>query len=155
MAVKAIVFDFDGVFTDDKVLIDENGKESVTCSRADGYGILLVRELLGIPLLVLSKEKNPVVTQRCKKMQVECVQGVDDKLAYLSVWLREHNIPPEKTIYLGNDVNDCGCLEYVGFGIVTADAHPKAKKSAKYILQNRGGHGAVRELCDSVIEALK
>ena len=150
MDVKAVVFDFDGVFTDDKVLIDERGKESVVCSRSDGFGILLLKEK-GIPILVLSKEVNPVVTRRCMKMDVRCAQGIDDKLAYLSVWLEKQNIPPEQTVYLGNDVNDMECLVYVGTSVVVADAHPLAKRAAMYVLKNNGGNGAVRELCDMIL----
>ena len=81
-SVKLIVFDFDGVFTDNCVYVLENGTEAVSCWRGDGIGLSNVRQLK-IPMLVVSTEKNPVVGQRCKKLKIECIQGCDDKLKVL------------------------------------------------------------------------
>jgi len=148
--VQAIIFDFDGVFTDNRVIINEDGTESVICSRSDGFGISEIKKY-GISLLVLSKEKNPVVQKRCEKLGVPSVQGIDDKKTFLAAWLEEKAINPNNVIYLGNDINDIECLISVGCGVVVADAHNDAKKIAKIILKNKGGQGAVRELCDLVI----
>jgi N-acylneuraminate cytidylyltransferase len=148
--IQAIIFDFDGVFTDNRVIINENGEESVICNRGDGLGISLLKTS-GILLLVVSKEKNPVVQKRCEKMEIPCIQGVDDKKTLVETWLQEQNIDPRNVVYVGNDVNDIKCLKYVGCGVVVADAHPDAKSASKIILNNKGGQGAVRELCDMVI----
>jgi YrbI family 3-deoxy-D-manno-octulosonate 8-phosphate phosphatase len=148
--VTAIIFDFDGVFTDNRVIVNEDGKESVICDRSDGLGISEIKKY-GINLLVLSKEKNPVVRKRCEKLGITCVQGIDDKKTFLSSWLKENAFNLNEVIYLGNDVNDIECLTYVGCGVVVADAHDTAKKAAKIILKRNGGHGAVRELCDHVM----
>lgn len=147
--IDAIVFDFDGVMTDDRVTVDAEGVESVTCSRSDGLGLGHLRRR-GIPLLVLSKERNPVVSMRCTKLQVPCMQAIDDKARVLRGWLEERGLRLDRTIYLGNDVNDLECIEMVGFGVVVADAHPDIRASAKLILNKPGGRGAVRELCDRV-----
>jgi YrbI family 3-deoxy-D-manno-octulosonate 8-phosphate phosphatase len=152
--VKAIIFDFDGVFTDNRVIVNENGQESIICNRSDGLGISEIKKY-GISLLVLSKEKNPVVQKRCEKLGIPCVQGIDDKKTFLSSWLKENAINLNDVIYLGNDVNDIECLTYVGCGVVVADAHETAKKAAKIVLTRNGGHGAVRELCDHVMSKNK
>ena len=152
--IQAIIFDFDGVFTDNKVIVDEDGKESVICNRSDGLGISAIKQY-GLSLLVLSKEKNPVVQKRCEKLGLPCFQGIDDKKTFLTTWLEEKAINPNNVIYVGNDVNDIDCLKYVGCSVVVADAHPDAKLVSKIILNNKGGQGAVRELCDMVIIKIK
>ena len=152
--IQATIFDFDGVFTDNKVIINEKGEESVICSRGDGLGISLLKTS-GILLLVVSKEKNPVVQKRCEKMEIPCIQGVDDKITLVATWLKEQSVDPRNVVYVGNDVNDIDCLKYVGCGVVVADAHQDAKSASKIILNNKGGQGAVRELCDMVILQIK
>jgi spore coat polysaccharide biosynthesis protein SpsF len=152
--IQAIIFDFDGVFTDNRVIVDEDGNESVICNRSDGLGISAIKKC-GFTLLVLSKEKNPVVQKRCEKMGIPYVQGVDDKKTFLVSWLEEKAINRNNVIYLGNDVNDIECLQYVGCGVVVADAHEDVKKVTENILKNKGGQGAVRELCDQVISSWK
>ena len=148
--IQAVIFDFDGVFTDNRVIVDDDGKESVICDRSDGFGISTVRKS-GLPVLVLSTEKNPVVLKRCEKLGIPCVQGIDDKKTFLSAWLKEHEIDCNNVVYVGNDVNDAECLTYVGCGVAVADAHDAAKKVSKIILKNKGGQGAVRELCDLIM----
>lgn len=152
--IGAVVFDFDGVFTDDKVLVDENGKETARCSRSDGMGIGLLRSY-DLPMLVLSKEKNPIVAQRCKKLRLECIHGIDDKLPVLSSWLSERSIDPASVIYVGNDVNDLPCLDWVGCPAAPNDCHPSVLPSIRLHLSKPGGNGAVRELCDLIIGRLR
>ncbi len=148
-SIQFIVFDFDGVFTDNLVYISESGEESVVCNRSDGLGLSKIKDL-GIPMYVISTEKNPVVSQRCKKLEIECVQGCDDKLSTLRQLLLERNCKIENVVYVGNDINDQRCLESVGLPIVVNDAHPDVLSLAQYITKNRGGHGAVREVCDLI-----
>ena len=150
LPLKAVIFDFDGVFTDNKVIVDEDGRESVICDRSDGLGISKLQKT-GLPLLVLSREKNPVVLKRCKKLGIPCVQGVDDKKTVLSAWLKEREIDGKNVIFVGNDINDAECLAAVGCGVVVADAHEDVKRISKIILKRGGGKGAVRELCDMII----
>ncbi len=148
--VSCVVFDFDGVHTDDHVWVDQDGKESVRVKRGDGLGVgMLVSE--GISVLILSTEKNPVVSKRAEKLGVEVLQGQADKAEALEKWLSAKNINPSDVAYLGNDVNDEGCLKLVGWPVVVADAHPAIKPLARMVLKNSGGEGAVRELADVVL----
>jgi YrbI family 3-deoxy-D-manno-octulosonate 8-phosphate phosphatase len=147
--VKMIVFDFDGVFTDNQVYVSEDGKEYVRCSRADGLGIeLLKRTRPDIRLLVLSKEANPVVMARCQKLKIECLHAVEDKLTRLLDICSSLKIDISDVAYIGNDINDLPCLKSVGLPVCPNDAYPEIKKVAKIILNKNGGFGAVREICD-------
>ncbi|MFA5270962.1 MAG: HAD hydrolase family protein [Candidatus Omnitrophota bacterium] len=150
--VKIVVFDFDGVFTDNRVLVSEDGKESVFCSRGDGHGIKLLKEA-GVETLVISTEVNPVVSARCKKLNLRCIQGCENKIKVLARELKRLNIKPKEAAYLGNDVNDLECLETVGLSACVADATYKILKICRYRTKACGGFGAVREFCDFIIEA--
>jgi N-acylneuraminate cytidylyltransferase len=149
--VAALVMDFDGVLTDNRVSVDQDGRESVQCSRADGMGLELLRKA-GLPLLVLSKEQNPVVAARCRKLQVRCEQGIEAKWPALLAYCAELRIAPEQVVYVGNDINDLECMRAVGCGVAVADSHPEALRAAKLVLSANGGAGAVRELCDLILE---
>lgn len=145
--IRLVAFDFDGVFTDNTVLVSEEGIEFVRCWRGDGLGL---RELekLGILIVILSTEENPVVTARSRKLAVRCVQGCRDKRAVLEATATEVDVPLEAVAFVGNDINDAGCLEAVGLPIVVQDAHPDVWALARLRTQTRGGYGAVREVCD-------
>ncbi|MBI4402325.1 MAG: acylneuraminate cytidylyltransferase [Nitrospirae bacterium] len=151
--VTAVVFDFDGVFTDNRVLVSENGAEAVICDRADGLGLDRLRAT-GIPVVVLSTETNPVVAARCRKVGVECQQGIANKLDALRRFASERGISLSDTVYVGNDLNDRDCLAAVGCGIAVADAHPLVRDQAAIVLHAEGGRGAVREVCDLILERL-
>lgn len=149
---RALVFDFDGVFTDNCVWTDQHGVESVRCSRGDGTGIGLLRQANpALHLIVLSSEENAVVTARCRKLKLRAIQGVLDKGTRLRELAAELDIPLSHIAYVGNDVNDRDCLAIVGLPIVVADAHPDVTGLA--LLQTRclGGNGAVREICDTFV----
>lgn len=150
-AIGAVVFDFDGVFTDNGVVVMQDGREAVVCSRFDGMGITRLRKT-GMPMLVLSTEANPVVSARCAKLGLECLQNSADKVADLTRWLAARSIDPATVVYIGNDVNDAGPLQMVGCGVVVADAHPDVMPLARIVLSNVGGRGAVRELCDLIMK---
>jgi N-acylneuraminate cytidylyltransferase len=149
-SIDLVVLDFDGVLTDNRVLVFSDGQEAVTCDRADGLGISRVRRL-GIPIVVLSTEANPVVASRCRKLELECLQGVDDKLAALRRIANERGAELSNTVYVGNDVNDLSCLKVVGCAVVPADTHPGLHPYAHFVLASAGGRGAVRELCDLIL----
>ena len=150
--VKLVVFDFDGVLTDNRVIVGQDGSEYVVCSRADGIGLDLIRRL-GIDSLVLSTEQNPVVKARADKLGVECVHGCDEKWQTLRSILDERGLSRNAVGYMGNDVNDLECLENVAFPIVVADAHPVVRRVAKLVTIRPGGRGAVRELCELIVQA--
>ncbi len=152
--VRLLVFDFDGVFTDNTVLVDETGRESVRCWRGDGLGLERLRRL-ELPVLVLSTEVNPVVAARCRKLRLPCVQGQADKLAALRAEAAGRGIGLEAVAYVGNDSNDAGCLQAVGLPMIVADAHPCVHALAKLVTTQPGGRGAVREICDWFADALE
>jgi len=145
--IKAIAFDFDGVFTDNRVYVMQNGDEAVACNRSDGMGISMLRAK-GVPLVIISTEGNPIVKVRAAKLNLEVIQGVDDKLPRLIDWAGVKGLTLNQIAYLGNDINDLGCLKKVGLGVVVADAYPAAMDAADLILTKKGGHGAVREVAD-------
>jgi N-acylneuraminate cytidylyltransferase len=149
-AIKAIVFDFDGVMTDDQVYITESGEEMVMASRSDGMGISALKSA-GLKLLILSKERNPVVTKRAEKLQIEVIQSCDNKLEALTEWLSKNQLPLSQCAYVGNDINDLQCMQAVRLAIAPVDAHPVAAQAAHWRLTRAGGKGAIRELSDAII----
>ena len=155
-SVHTIVFDFDGVFTNNKVWVDQNGVESVCCDRSDGLGLDFLRVFAEknnwyLNYFILSKEKNSVVSTRAKKIQVKSVQAISDKADYLTTYLREKNLSPCGLIYLGNDLNDLAAMEVSGYSVAPLDAHPLIMKQADLILQKNGGEGFVREFIELLI----
>ena len=148
---KLLALDFDGVLTDNKVIVNEEGGESVVCSREDGLGIELLNAFTEIETIVLSKETNPVVAKRCQKLHINYVQGVEDKIEKLKEESRNRGISLEQVIFVGNDVNDLDCIKYVGIGICVADALPPLKRFSKLVTSKRGGCGAVREVCELIL----
>jgi D-sedoheptulose 7-phosphate isomerase len=145
-----VVFDFDGVMTDNRVRVHQSGEEAVSCHRGDGWGIARLREA-GFEVVVLSTETNPVVAARCRKLKIEAIQGSGDKLASLQLLARGRNLNPEQIAYVGNDVNDLGCMEWVGWPIAVADAMPEVRAIAKWVTRLPGGRGAVREVADRLV----
>ncbi|MFD5214167.1 cytidylyltransferase domain-containing protein [Microbacterium sp. NPDC058345] len=150
IAAAALVTDFDGVHTDDTATVDSEGRESVRVSREDGMGVSRLRRA-GIPMLVLSTEQNPVVARRAEKLRVPVLHGIDDKAAALAAWASENGIPLADIAYVGNDVNDLGALDLVGWPIAVANAHPAVKAAARVVLARRGGEGAVREVIERML----
>jgi len=142
--IKLVAFDFDGVFTNNMVYVDEKGNETVRCCRSDGIGLRKLGRL-GIATVVISSEMNPVVKARCQKLGIQCIQTRDKLSALLAL-----ETPPQNTAFLGNDTNDLECLKAVWLPIVTRDAHPDVIPYAKYVTSLNGGEGAVREVCDLI-----
>lgn len=150
--ITMVVFDFDGVFTDNTVYVDQNGVESVRCWRGDGLGLDLLRQR-NIELAVMSTETNPVVEARCKKLKIRCLSGVEDKAKSLRVLCEETNIDLQSACFLGNDRNDIPALEIVGLPAVVADADTSLDKFKYFRTSARGGFGAVREICEAIFAA--
>lgn len=150
--VELLVTDFDGVHTDDRATLSQDGVETVTVNRRDGHGVKLLR-MAGIPVLILSTERNPVVARRAEKLGVECLHGLDDKWEALDRHLADRGIAPANVAYLGNDVNDLDCLYHVGAPIAVADADPRVLRAAVHVTSRTGGDGAVREVAELLIAA--
>jgi YrbI family 3-deoxy-D-manno-octulosonate 8-phosphate phosphatase len=149
--VKLLILDFDGVLTDNRVWVDQDGHEMVSANRSDSYGIHLLRQM-GVETVVISKETNPVVAARCRKMDVPFIQGENDKATALEKVLKDRKVDPATSVFLGNDVNDLPCFPLVGWSVAVPDAWPDVIRQADYVLTRQGGHGAVRELCDLIIK---
>ncbi len=152
--VELVVLDFDGVLTDNRVWVREDGSEMVAANRSDSWGIGLLAKQ-GIRTFILSTETNPVVAARAEKMRVPLLQGVRDKAAALTSLLREFKVDSSRTIYVGNDTNDTPCFPLVGYALAPADATEEARRLADRVLSLPGGHGAVRELCDLILRNLE
>jgi YrbI family 3-deoxy-D-manno-octulosonate 8-phosphate phosphatase len=153
-SIRLIAFDFDGVFTDNKVYVFQDGSEAVCCFRGDGIGLDKLKRL-GIATVILSTERNPIVGVRSRKLGVRCVQGCKDKRVALGRIVQELGFSLEQVAYLGNDLNDLTCLSAVGLPMVVHDAHPDVVALALYRTQVAGGQGAVREICDLFERVLK
>jgi N-acylneuraminate cytidylyltransferase len=148
--IKAVITDFDGVHTDDRVTLDQDGREFVTCSRRDGLGLELLRKQ-DVKLMILSKEANPVVRARGAKLKIPVMNQVEDKYSVLDSWCQENGIEWQEIAYIGNDINDIECMKTCGFSFAPADAHPAALATADHVLSTEGGKGALREMCDYLI----
>lgn len=150
--VQALIMDFDGVLTDNRVAVAETGAESVACHRGDGWAMRRLLES-GMRLLILTSESNPVVKHRCAKLGVECMVTTD-KLSALKRWLADHDVSRKSAVYVGNDAPDAPCMLHVGCGVAPADAYPIAKQAAQIILDTPGGHGCIRELAGLLLHEL-
>jgi N-acylneuraminate cytidylyltransferase len=149
--VRLLVLDFDGVLTDNRVWVDQDGGEMVAANRSDSLGVFLLRQA-GVETAVISMETNPVVAARCRKMKIDCIQGENDKASALARMMAERKIDPAEVIFVGNDINDLSCFPLVGWAVAVADALPAVARQADYVLARSGGHAAVRELCDLILD---
>ncbi len=148
--VDAVVIDFDGTQTDDRVLIDSEGRELVAVHRGDGLGIAALRRA-GLKLLILSTEQNAVVAARARKLRIPVLHGIDRKDLALKQWCEEQGVAPERVLYAGNDVNDLSCLALVGWPVAVANAHDTVRGAARAVTAVPGGEGAIREIATWIL----
>jgi YrbI family 3-deoxy-D-manno-octulosonate 8-phosphate phosphatase len=150
--VDLLVLDFDGVVTDNRVWVSEDGHEMVAAYRSDS---LIMRKLqqAGTEVVILSSEVNPVVAARARKMKVEAIHGIDqdDKSVVLKNLLEMRKIDPANVVYMGNDLNDLTSFALAGWAVAVADAQPEVLRAADFVTSKTGGHGAVREICDLIL----
>ncbi|HSL45220.1 MAG TPA: acylneuraminate cytidylyltransferase [Anaerolineales bacterium] len=151
--IDLLICDFDGVITDNRVWVDQEGTETVAAYRSDSIGVKLLRDI-GIEVLMLSSEVNRVVEARARKMGVEAVHGVaiHEKGRVMRDVLEQKNVRAKNVVYIGNDINDLPCFEVAGWSVAVADAYPEVIRAADFVLNKPGGHGAVRELCDLILK---
>ncbi len=150
--VDVLVTDFDGVHTDDRVQVRQDGTETVSVSREDGLGVARLTRA-GVPFLILSTETNPVVAARARKLGVPVLHGIADKATALAKWLHDAGLDPRRAAYIGNDLNDLGCLTLVGWPIAVPGSHPEVLAAARLVLTRPGGGGAVREACELILQS--
>jgi 3-deoxy-D-manno-octulosonate 8-phosphate phosphatase (KDO 8-P phosphatase) len=151
-SVRLIAFDFDGVFTDNTVYVNQDGVEAVRCWRSDGLGLARLRSL-GIQVCIISTEVNPVVMARARKLMLPFKQGVGDKGACILATCQEFEIDPKLTMFVGNDINDIPAFLSIGIPVCVADSYSEIYPYVLYKTQRPGGFGAVREICDMVFNA--
>lgn len=150
--IQLVMFDFDGVFTDNRVMVREDGLESVSCWRSDGVGLANLATL-GVKTAIISAERNPVVAARAKKMNVVCFSGCANKKQVVEDLLRSENLAPKAAAFVGNDLPDLEPMQVVGLAIAVADAYPAVVECAHLVTVRPGGYGAVREICDWITAA--
>ena len=150
--IRLVVFDFDGVFSDNRVWTNDRGEESVACFRGDSAGLRRLDEV-GVEYFILTSETNDAVPARARKIRIDCIRGIEDKLPVLREELERRGVSLAETAYLGNDVNDAECLAAVGLPVVPSDAWAEVMPLAKIVLTRAGGGGCVRELCDAIWNA--
>jgi 3-deoxy-D-manno-octulosonate 8-phosphate phosphatase (KDO 8-P phosphatase) len=148
--IEALVFDFDGVMTNNLVYLDQNGKESVGCSRADGLAFDVLRKL-NKPAFILSTEKNPVVEMRAKKLKIPVIQGELDKVKSIKELAFNNSYNLKNILYVGNDLNDYLAMKLCGYTVCPADSHSKIKDISNVTLRTNGGNGVVREILEDVL----
>jgi YrbI family 3-deoxy-D-manno-octulosonate 8-phosphate phosphatase len=150
--VEILGIDFDGVMTDNRVYVFDDGREAVVCSRLEGYGLRRVAAA-SVYCFILSTEENQVVSHRARKLNLDCIQGSADKVASFEAVLKQRNLSFSQAAFIGNDVNDAELLKRVALPVIVADAHASVHAITPYRTLKNGGDGAVRELCDAIAEA--
>jgi len=146
---KLIVYDFDGVMTDNKVYVDQDGKETVQVNRGDGLGISEIKKL-GIEQIIISTEKNPVVMKRATKLNIKCLQGIENKKSALINYCQKNDFELQNVAYVGNDINDKEVMEIAGTTYCPSDAHKSIQDISDNILKTKGGDGVIREILDII-----
>lgn len=149
--IDAFVFDFDGVLTNNLVHLDQDGKEWVSCSRADGLAFDVLRRLEK-PSYILSTETNLVVSARAKKLKIQALQGIKNKVDALSSLAKSQGYRLSRVLYVGNDLNDFHAMKLCGYSACPADSHVKIKELSSIVLNTNGGQGIVRELLEDVLD---
>lgn len=149
-SVELVAFDFDGVLTDNRVLVFDDGREAVFCSRSDGLAFDMFRKA-AVPVLILSKERNNVVVARGQKLGVPVLHGADNKSVVLRNFCAERSIELSRVMFVGNDLNDLGVLGLVGHSVCPADSHPLVLAACRVHLKSRGGWGVAREVAEELL----
>ena len=146
-SIEAIFFDFDGVFTDNKVWISSTGEEFVVCSKSDSLGLdnfrqFIEEQSLQVRLAIISKETNEVVKIRARKLRLECFTGVDNKANFIA---NSCKLSQKSYIYFGNDINDIEAMNHAAISLAPKDAEPRAIEVATFLGKSSSGNGFVRE----------
>ncbi|MEQ5840871.1 HAD family hydrolase [Paraburkholderia acidicola] len=151
--VKLMIFDVDGVLTDGGLMFTAEGDTMKSFNSMDGHGAKLLREG-GIDTAIITGRQSGIVAVRAKELRIKHLyQGVEHKLVAFNALLKETGIAPEECGYMGDDWPDLAVMLKVGFAAAPANSHPEVLARAHWVSTARGGHGAVRELCDTLLHA--
>lgn len=148
---ELIVYDFDGVMTNNKIYVLDNGIEGVIANRSDGWGVKKLHEA-GYLQIIISTEKNPVVTVRAKKLKIPVIQGCEDKKSCLERICQRKKINLNKVLYIGNDVNDLPAMKIVGLSVAPADSEKSVLRCADFVAEAKGGEGVIREISNIILK---
>lgn len=150
--IRLLVLDVDGVLTDGRLYYGPRG-EALKCFHVrDGHGIKAVRAA-GIDVAVITGRRSAAVARRCRELGIEhVIQGAEDKYAAFGRLLADLGIAPDDCACIGDDVPDVPILRAAGISYAVADSHPQARAAAAYTTHANGGRGAVREVCDRLLE---
>ena len=151
--IKMLILDVDGVMTDGKIIMDSEGRELKNFNVRDGHGLVMIQRY-GIQVAILTGRNSDVVEHRARDLNIkEVYQGALNKKAVFEQILKKNNLLPVNTAFMGDDIVDIPVLKQVGFSVAVADAADVVKKCVNYVTKNNGGQGAVREICELILEA--
>lgn len=151
--IRLLICDVDGVFSDGRIYMGNAGEELKTFHTRDGYGVKAL-QATGVALAVITGRKSNIVEQRMTALGIEWLyQGCDDKLQAFDDILQKSGLSPEQCAYVGDDLIDWPVMEQCAVGICVADGHPWLRQQADWVTQIAGGNGAVREVCDTIMQA--
>lgn len=148
--LEAIFFDFDGVLTDNRVYINQQGEEMVQCNRADGLAFDALRKLK-INCFILSTEKSDIVLNRAKKLKVSAFNNLSNKLIKVEELAKLKNFSISRSLYIGNDLNDYKVMNSCGYSACPSDSHKNVKGIASHLLKSKGGQGVAREVVEDIL----
>ena len=151
--IKMLLLDVDGVMTDGRIIMDGEGRELKNFNVRDGHGLVMIQRH-GIAVGILTGRKSDVVEHRARDLKItEVYQGALNKKEVFAQILQKNNLTPEVIAYMGDDIVDIPVLKMVGFSVAVSDALDLVKKTVDYITVNKGGYGAVREVCEMLLKA--
>ncbi len=151
--IALVIFDVDGVMTDGSLLFGDDGQEYKTFNSLDGHGLRMLQEC-GIKVAVITGRKSSVVKHRMTDLGVTLLyQGYRDKKPAFEALLKKVNLSHDQIAYVGDDVVDLPIMSQLDFSIAVQNAHPFVKQHAHWITEHRGGHGAVRDVCEFILDA--
>ncbi len=151
--VKLLICDVDGVMTDGRLFFSDAGLEYKAFHSRDGLGIIMLQRS-GIPLAIITARRSDVVTHRMKNLHIELVfQGQKNKLQAFDEICQQLDLQPEQIAYIGDDLVDLPVMKKVGLSIAVADAHERVKQHADWVTSHSGGQGAVRDVCELLMQA--
>ncbi len=151
--IKLLICDVDGVFSDGRIYMGNQGEELKTFHTRDGYGVKALQGT-GVELAVITGRRSQIVTNRMEALGIQYIfQGCDDKLAAFQQLLTQSGLEPAQCAYIGDDLIDWPVMSLCAVGISVADGHPLLRQQADWVTQTPGGYGAVREVCDTIMQA--
>ncbi len=151
--IQMVVFDVDGVFTDGSIMINHLGEETKSFNVRDGHGVRMLIHY-GIQVAVLSGRKSKAVDARMQELGVtDVMQGHIDKRSAFTKLVNSKNLPAQQVAFVGDDIIDVPAMQLSGLSFAVADAHEWVKSHADHITQKIGGHGAVREVCELILDS--